>query len=115
MWAVVHFTYTTEGIDCFYKTGRVTVGVLYRKIEVHILARYNSRKFNSCRPDVRLNTNQNFTENAIPLYYKDQLHNPYPTAFSYWNGMVLHFYQQQESSTTKTVHKVINKGLKTYV
>ena len=31
------------------------------------------------------------------------------------NGMVLHFYQQQESSTTKTVYKVINKGLKTYV
>ena len=31
------------------------------------------------------------------------------------NGMVLHFYQQQESSTTKTVHKVINKGLKAYV
>ena len=41
--------------------------------------------------------------------------NPYPTAFPYENGMVLHFYQQQESSTTKTVHKVINKGLKTYV
>ena len=41
--------------------------------------------------------------------------NPYPTAFLYGNGMVLHFYQQQESSTTKTVHKVINKGLKTYV
>ena len=39
--------------------------------------------------------------------------NPYPTAFPYGNGMVLHFYQQQESSTTKTVHKVINKGLKT--
>ena len=39
----------------------------------------------------------------------------YPTAFPYGNGMVLHFYQQQESSTTKTVHKVINKGLKTYV
>ena len=35
---------------------------------------------------------------------------PYPTAFPYGNGMVLHFYQQQESSTTKTVHKVINKG-----
>ena len=41
--------------------------------------------------------------------------NTYPTAFPYGNGMVLHFYQQQESSTTKTVHKVINKGLKTYV
>ena len=41
--------------------------------------------------------------------------NPYPTAFPYGNGMVLHFYQQQESSTSKTVHKVINKRLKTYV
>ena len=41
--------------------------------------------------------------------------NPYSTAFQYGNGMVLHFYQQQESSMTKTVHKVINKGLKTYV
>ena len=41
--------------------------------------------------------------------------NPYPTAFLYGNGMVLHFYQQQESSTTKTVHKVINKRLKAYV
>ena len=41
--------------------------------------------------------------------------NPYPTAFPYGNGMVLHFYQQQESSTTKAVHKVINKRLKTYV
>ena len=41
--------------------------------------------------------------------------NPYPTALPYGNGMVLHFFQQQESSTTKTVHKVINKGLKTYV
>ena len=40
---------------------------------------------------------------------------PYPTEFPYGNGMVLHFYQQQESSTTKTVHKVINKRLKTYV
>ena len=49
--------------------------------------------------------------------YKEEkiLINPYPTAFPYGNGMVLHFYQQQESSTTKTVHKVINKGLKTYV
>ena len=45
----------------------------------------------------------------------DAKFNPYPTAFPYGNGMVLHFYQQQESSTTKTVHKVINKRLKTYV
>jgi len=41
--------------------------------------------------------------------------NPYPTAFPYGKCVVLHFYQQQESSMTKTVHKVINKGLKTYV
>jgi len=41
--------------------------------------------------------------------------NPYPTAFPYGNGMVLHFYQKQESSTTKTVHRIINKGLKAYV
>ena len=41
--------------------------------------------------------------------------NTYPTAFPYGNGMFLHFYQQQESHTTKTVHKVINKGLKAYV
>jgi len=41
--------------------------------------------------------------------------NPYPTAFPYGKGMVLHFYQQQESTTTKTVQKVINRGLKSYV
>ena len=49
------------------------------------------------------------------LYAAAFVVNPYPTAFPYGNGMVLHFYQQQESSTTKTVHKVINKGLKAYV
>jgi len=47
--------------------------------------------------------------------YKVSVDNPYPTAFPYGNGMILHFYQQQESSTTITVHKVINKGLKAYV
>ena len=51
----------------------------------------------------------------LPRPVINMRHNPYPTAFPYGNGMVLHFYQQQESSTTKTVHKVINKGLKTYV
>ena len=75
------------------------------------------------------------TECSVPEEWSSQLHhyeslktqitkrqdvstdyiNPYPTAFPYGNGMVLHFYQQQESSMTKTVHKVINKGLKTYV
>ena len=50
-----------------------------------------------------------------PSFCPQHPFNPYPTAFPYENGMVLHFYQQQESSTTKTVHKVINKRLKTYV
>ena len=49
------------------------------------------------------------------LIHKQERINPYPTAFPYGNGMVLYFYQQQESSMTKTVHKVINKGLKAYV
>ena len=49
------------------------------------------------------------------IFYIGIYINPYPTAFPYGNGMFLHFYQQQESSTTKTVHKVINKGLKAYV
>ena len=72
--------------------------------------------------------NNKFWSGNIPLYndnYTELLNvlrgpsgeflNPYPTAFPYGNGMVLHFYQQQESSTAKTVHKVINKGLKAYV
>jgi len=75
VWAVVHFTPATKGIDCFYITGRVTVGILYRKNAVHFLAFNKSRKFNSFRPDIRLNTNHNFAENSIPLYYKDQLLN----------------------------------------
>ena len=62
--------------------------------------------------------NNNDDSSQIHKIYKLKTtleHNPYPTAFPYGNGMVLHFYQQQESSTTKTVHKVINKGLKAYV
>ena len=51
----------------------------------------------------------------FPISFLSMEFNPYPTAFPYGNGMVLHFYQQQESSTTKTVHKVINKRLKAYV
>ena len=52
---------------------------------------------------------------TVKCHYFQTRDNPYPTAFPYGNGMVLHFYKQQESSTTKTVHKVINKGLKAYV
>ena len=61
--------------------------------------------------------NREKEQRQTPQRYHDEStgFNPYPTAFPYGNGMVLHFYQQQESSTTKTVHKVINKGLKTYV
>ena len=56
------------------------------------------------------------TSTSVPACFSSSLSiKPYPTAFPYGNGMVLHFYQQQESSTTKTVHKVINKGLKAYV
>ena len=56
-----------------------------------------------------------FKETRSYYVVNDIYINPYPMAFPYGNGMVLHFYQQQESSTTKTVHKVINKRLKTYV
>ena len=59
-------------------------------------------------------TNAHSSQIFYPSYAELNI-NPYPTAFPYGNGMVLHFYQQQESSTTKTVHKVINKGLQTYV
>ena len=52
---------------------------------------------------------------VIKIYERRNVIIPYPTAFLCGNGMVLHFYQQQESSTTKTVHKVINKGLKAYI
>ena len=51
----------------------------------------------------------------LPVHSNVSNINPYRTAFQYGNGMDLHFYQQQESSTTKTVHKVINKGLKAFV
>ena len=60
-----------------------------------------------------LNSNNGY--NIMLVCNTTSIFNPYPTAFPYGNGMVLHFYQQQESSMTKTVHKVINKGLKAYV
>ena len=63
----------------------------------------------------RMNYDPVFTLWTTTASWSVYLINPYPTAFPYGNGMILHFYQQQESSTTKTVHIVINKGLKTYV
>ena len=94
------------------------------------LLRHQKQPF-VARPQTEINSNQfpsKQTHNGAiicrSMYVSSELafyvsihvfHNPYPTAFPYGNGMVLHFYQQQESSTTKTVHKVINKGLKTYV
>ena len=62
-----------------------------------------------------LQTSHSPHENSMWHTMHNAVFNPYPTAFPYGNGMVLHFYQQQESSTTKTVHRVINKGLKAYV
>ena len=69
---------------------------------------------NSAEDNIRIKKRQ--TGRRMKLFASFvEVFNPYPTAFPYGNGMVLHFYQQQESSTTKTVHKVINKGLKAYV
>ena len=67
------------------------------------------------RGPIFLLNNESSDSYILPVLPKSVLINPYPTAFPYGNGMVLHFYQQQESSTTKTVHKVINKRLKAYV
>ena len=68
-------------------------------------------------PNLEMRRSYQDYESESYIIHRDIQHyiNPYPTALPYGNGMVLHFYQQQESSTTKTVHKVINKGLKTYV
>ena len=55
------------------------------------------------------------TSQSVIINKRHTCFNPYPTAFPYGNGTVLHFYLQQGSSTTKTVHRVINKGLKAYV
>ena len=65
--------------------------------------------------DEYINTKHEYTQILSKEMRQYIIFNPYPTAFPYGNGMVLHVYQQQESSTTKTVHKVINKGLKAYV
>ena len=77
--------------------------------------RVSSRCFVKRLPVVNFVVCQILVNNWSLYEIRSILINPYPTAFPYGNGMVLHLNQQQESSTTKTVHKVINKGLKTYV
>jgi len=85
----------------------------YTKYEVS-LSQSKAQFFKSPLEEISAYVNHNTSGRTI-LKLKTGEFNPYPTAFPYGNGMVLHFYQQQESSRTKTVHKVINKGLKTYV
>ena len=75
----------------------------YNFIILHVLERF-------CADGKKNVDKKNISHEPLVTYF-----NPYPTAFPYGNGTVLHFYQQQESRTTKTVHKVINKGLKAYV
>ena len=92
---------------------------------VHNTLERNIKKITGFKHQCSPETAQDFRPQEIqyiPLQLTSNIYilnicwfNPYPTAFLYGNGMVLHFYQQQESSTTKTVLKVINKGLKTYV
>ena len=74
----------------------------------------DSYNFSKNIPLVSILNQINLFQTFLPYSFINPI-NPHPTAFPYGNGMVLHFYQQQESSTTKTVHKVINKGLKAYV
>ena len=63
--------------------------------------------------EILILTNTETLDKLVHRNITEKVNNiPYPTAFPYGNGMVLHFYHQQESSTTKTVHKVINKRLK---
>ena len=98
------------------------MGRLTAKDKVHLAKlklRGNAKLFYTAQSelradDVRYAAFRTAFVNRFSDKHTDQ-YNPYPTAFPYGNGMVLHFYQQQESSTTKTVHKVINKGLKAYV
>ena len=100
-----------------YATRPIKYQSNYRLIKWNYGPWVNENKGHTCRKE-RREIEQNFgriPENAESVVLLPVNINPYPTAFPYGNGMVLHFYQQQESSTTKTVHKVINKGLKTYV
>ena len=84
----------------------VAVGLLQMYYDVAV--RSNQRNLKDMRKAVWATFLTKHQQTAVHI-------NPYPTAFLYGNGTVLHFYQQQGSSTTKTVHKVINRGLKAYL
>ena len=83
---------------------KIFVKLIYSRLYKHI-----------CTNNILVKEQYGFRINNATEAASYDVVNPYPTAFPYGNGIVLHFYQQQESSMTKTVHKVINKGLKTYV
>jgi hypothetical protein len=91
-------------------------------VKIHLRKLEVAKLYRSCAiagvvlADLKLSAHISYTYHFVEYKLKKvqgskSLFNPYPTAFPYGNGMVLHFYQQQESSTAKTVHKVINKGL----
>ena len=123
---VSHFLYIACLVcTCFICTGRTNNLCSFHKVLIQVFAlSYYHRRL----PTVKIISTSNLFS-AITIFHLVLFFiftpfinfshlliiNPYPTAFPYGNGMVLHFYQQQESSTTKTVHKVINKGLQTYV
>ena len=104
-----HYMLIIRRVNCTDAASGIVLSVGGRSV-------YKLREFS-----LNLFTERQLTERTIPDAASMQLtswwwaFNPYPTAFPYGNGMVLHFYQQQESSMTKTVHKVINKRLKAYV
>ena len=50
----------------------------------------------------------NFNQKHIALFVL----NPYPTAFPYGNGMVLHFYQQKRAARPKLYTKSLTRDLK---
>ena len=101
----------SEMVRSFKYLGTVINVINYETEEIRARILAANKAYSSLQTTFR--SKQIHRNNKIRPY--KTLINPYPTAFPYGNGMVLHFYQQQESSTTKTVHKVINKGLKTYV
>ena len=109
---------------CFKSTNNIlnTVSVRNSKTLINSLLSFLSPLCSYTLQEIHIKKNNAIAQRFLTygslchsLWVTMKLFNPYPTAFPYGNGMVLHFYQQQESSMTKTVHKVINKGLKAYV